>query len=376
MSDGVLPSMLKVISNRIRRNTIQLLDEKRRTYLELLISSGLDVDRHCGWFNYHLRVLLDEGVITKNEDQYLLTDYGKGIARLLDTMEGESQKLFQKEATSMKKELRIDFHNCIDLDPKRPSFQTADVLVKRLDKYGFGMSMIMPNPLDTLTKIEEPNNIILEAIKDYPKHFVGFCCVNPFFKRKAVKEIERCINLGFKGIGEIVPDMFQGSADFATLYKALSTLMRSIRHFDVPILFHVGDTDYARPREIEQIISEFPERTIIMGHMGSMKHMLDDVISVAKRHENVYLDTAFAFLDRETIDPDKDDPTTWSPSPDSHLLIRKAISEIGPERIIFGSVSFNDEEMERELKKIEAINLTAKEKRLIMGDNLARILKL
>lgn len=144
----------------------------------------------------------------------------------------------------------------------------------------------------------------------------------------------------------------------------------------MPILFHVGDYHYSTPKVIEKIISEFPEKTMIMGHMGSMKHLLDDVISIAKRHENVYLDTAFAFLDRETIDPDKDDPAIWSPSPDSHLLIRKAISEPGPERIIFRSVSFNDKQMERELKKIEAVNLTVKEKKLIMGENLARILKL
>jgi len=375
MSGKELPSMLKVISNRIRRNTIQLLNNGARTYLELLVSCGLDADRHCGWFNYHLGVLLDEDIITKNGDQYILTDYGKGTARLLNTIEGETHRLFPKDVTPMKKELVIDFHNCIDTNPDRISFQTADTLVKRLDKYGFEMSMIMPNPLETLTKIEEPNDLIYEAMKNYPKRFIGFCCVNPFFKDKAVKEIERCFDLGFKGIGEIVPDMYQDSADFATVYKALITLIGKIRHIDVPILFHVADTPYARPKEIENIISEFPEKTIIMGHMGSMKHMLDDVISVAKRHENVFLDTAFAFLDRETIDLDKDDPATWVPSPDSHLFIRKAISELGPERIIFGSVSFNDEAMERELKKIEAVKLTGKEKKLIMGENLARILK-
>ena len=57
-------------------------------------------------------------------------------------------------------------------------------------------------------------------------------------------------------------------------------------------------------------------------------------------------------------------------------MIRKAISELGPERIIFGSVSFNDEQMQRELRKIEALNLTVKERKLIMGGNLARMLKL
>ena len=72
--------MLKVISNRIRRETIQLLNKEARTYLELLVSCGLDVDHHCGWFNYHIGVLLDNGIIAKNEDQYTLTDYGRDTA--------------------------------------------------------------------------------------------------------------------------------------------------------------------------------------------------------------------------------------------------------------------------------------------------------
>jgi hypothetical protein len=104
MSGEVLPSVLKVISNRVRRNTIQFLNEEKLTYLELLISCGLNPERHCGWFDYHLGVLLDEGVVTKEGDQYLLTEFGTGIARLLQTIEGESHRLFQKEVTTLKKE--------------------------------------------------------------------------------------------------------------------------------------------------------------------------------------------------------------------------------------------------------------------------------
>jgi predicted TIM-barrel fold metal-dependent hydrolase len=211
-------------------------------------------------------------------------------------------------------------------------------------------------------RIEEPNNLIFEAVSKCPKRFIGFCCVDPLFKNKAVKEIERCISLGFKGIGEIALDLYQASTDLTTMVKATTNLIRNIEHVDVPILFHVGDYHYSTPKVIEKIISEFPEKTTIMGHMGSLKHLLDDVISIAKRHENDYLDAAFAFLDRESIGPEKDDPAIWSPSPDSCRSIRKAISELGPERMIFGSVSFSDEEMQRELKKIEAANLTVKEK--------------
>lgn len=104
VSSEMLPSVYKVVSNRIRRKMIQLLRLEKMTYLELLISTGLDWNRHHGWFDYHLKVLLDERIITREEDQYLLTDSGKGIARLLDTIEGESQKLFRKEVKPMKME--------------------------------------------------------------------------------------------------------------------------------------------------------------------------------------------------------------------------------------------------------------------------------
>lgn len=47
----------------------------------------------------------------------------------------------------------IDAHNHIDNNPERETYQTADVLVKRLDKCGLDMSVITPNPVYTRTKI-------------------------------------------------------------------------------------------------------------------------------------------------------------------------------------------------------------------------------
>jgi len=245
----------------------------------------------------------------------------------------------------------IDAHNHLDNDRKRETFQTADILVERLNRFEIDMSVIMPNPLDTVTRIEEPNNLIFEAMKKYPERFIGFCCVNPFFKDKAVKEIERCLNSGFKGIGEIVPDAYQISANDG----ALVSLLRDIENFGIPILFHVGDTPYCRPKVIESIISELPENVIIMGHMGTWKHLLNDVISIAKRYKKVYLDTA----DVKSSD-----------------MIKKALDEVGAEKILFGSDSFSHEEMQGELQKIELLGLTNKEKKLIMGENVARLLKL
>jgi len=245
----------------------------------------------------------------------------------------------------------VDAHNHLDDDRKRGTFQTADILVKRLDRFGIDTSVIMPNPLDTITGIDEPNNLILEAVKKYPERFIGFCCVNPLFKDKAVREIERCLNLGFKGIGEIVPDVYEVSADDETIIS----LIRKVENFDLPILFHVGDTPYCRPRVIEKVILNLPENVIIMGHMGAWNRLVDDVISIAKRFEKVYLDTAHV---------------------GSVAMMKKALDELGAERIVFGSDSFTDEEMQTELHRIEVLALAKREKNLIMSENIVRLLKL
>lgn len=245
----------------------------------------------------------------------------------------------------------IDVHTHLDNDPYRETFQTAHTLVNRLDKYGMDASVIMPNPLDSVQRIEYPNNLILEAIRKYPNRLIGFCCVNPLFKARAVKEVERCLNLGFKGVGEIVADTWQIPADD----ELLISLIRSLDRFDVPILVHSSDTRYSSPEVIGRLVSEFPEKKMIIGHMGTWNRLVDEVISIAKRYKKVYLDTAFA---------------------ESSEMIRKAIAELGAERILFGSDSFKDEELEKEMGKIKALNLTAREKRLIMGENAARLLVL
>ncbi|MHA2358466.1 MAG: winged helix-turn-helix domain-containing protein, partial [Candidatus Heimdallarchaeaceae archaeon] len=139
MNDEILPSIYKVVSNRIRRRMIQLLSQEKLTYLELLISTGLEPDRHHGWFDYHLKVLLDEGILTKEDDQYLLTNYGEGISRLLDSIKGESQRIFGREVNRLKERIKmrskapiitmeeiVGGKMTIVLDPHQPLWQQGE----------------------------------------------------------------------------------------------------------------------------------------------------------------------------------------------------------------------------------------------------------
>ncbi|NIM45820.1 MAG: amidohydrolase family protein [Nitrososphaeria archaeon] len=96
----------------------------------------------------------------------------------------------------------------------------------------------------------------------------------------------------------------------------------------------------------------FPDVTIIVGHMGEVDYTIDDV-KAAKKCENVMLETS------------------WT----SKTGIEYAAQEIGADRIIMDSdVPYGHPAIE--LKKIELLKIPEEEKALIRGMNLARILRL
>ena len=49
----------------------------------------------------------------------------------------------------------------------------------------------------------EANDYILESAKAFPDRLIPFCTVNPALGDIAIKELERCADLGARGIGEL-----------------------------------------------------------------------------------------------------------------------------------------------------------------------------
>lgn len=65
----------------------------------------------------------------------------------------------------------------------------------------------------------------------------------------------------------------------------------------MPFFTHVGHTGPLRPSEvgrpvpyIDQIALDFPELTIVCGHIGYPR--TEEMIAVARKHDNVYIDTS------------------------------------------------------------------------------------
>jgi len=80
---------------------------------------------------------------------------------------------------------------------------TADELIESMDSEGIDISIILNIGWTTQELCIETNDYIMEAIARFPKRLIGFGSVQPRFPGSAIKEMERCVQGGLRGIGEI-----------------------------------------------------------------------------------------------------------------------------------------------------------------------------
>lgn len=196
---------------------------------------------------------------------------------------------------------------------------------------------------------DEANAFISESMRQESDRILGFIRVNPHQMEHSLEAIERGVKEeGFCGIklhprNEAFPI---NSEEFGY------PIAEAAAELDVPILIHTGEPDtygYAQPTLVGDLADAFPDVKLIIGHMG--KRLCEDAILVGKWFENIILDTSFR----------------------SHRDIARAVDKVGADRVIYGSdMPFGIPEVE--MKKIEVADIGEEEKRLVLGESMARIL--
>jgi len=237
-----------------------------------------------------------------------------------------------------------------------------------------------------------------------------------FDGEQAAKEIEPFLKMPeVKGVGEWPLMIAGGMESWPELWTKYRPIMDVIEESDKAVLFHTGVDPYpimhlrtdekgepiikksgkpaigasramyfSNPVFIDDVATEYPDTPILIGHIGVQGFYYfgsyaDMALLVAARHENVYLETSsapFEVVEKAVLDP-----------------------AIGPERVIYGSdspapygyykyrgedrVSYMKQPPERladhmcyDLAVIDRLPITDREKAMIRGENLAKVLKL
>jgi predicted TIM-barrel fold metal-dependent hydrolase len=206
-------------------------------------------------------------------------------------------------------------------------------------------AVLFPPSTDQLPR----NRELLEALDGFPDRdrFVPCAYINPNLYG-AVEALETAVDqYGFGGM-KLMPTIHRYNVDSLVAHP----VMGKANDLGVPVTIHSsGEGGY--PRLIAKLADAFPDVPIIMDHSG-YRYFQAEALETGRGHENVYFGLSLV-----------SEPG----------YIDRIASEVGADRLIFGSNAQGG------IPRIgvmvfEYTGLTEEEKRLALGENLARLLKL
>ena len=238
----------------------------------------------------------------------------------------------------------VDGHLHIGGPPERRG--SVEDILALMEEHRVERAVAFPAP-----GLRPDNAGLARTIARSPDRFVGFAWINPHLGQEALDELERMVrDHGFRGI-KFQPILHA----FQPMSAMVHALMRKAADLGIAALFHSGHAPYSLPWEIGEVAELFPTVPVIMDHMGlQWMGYVDAAIRVAKRLPNVILGTTGMVF---------------------HTKIRQAVREVGADRVVFGS----DAPMVHpgpEILRVQSAGLTPDEERMVLRDNMLRLIKL
>ncbi|OBG34938.1 MULTISPECIES: amidohydrolase family protein [Mycolicibacter] len=145
-----------------------------------------------------------------------------------------------------------------------------------------------PNGMDLVSNAE-----VAEWVAAHPNRFAGLATVDLDRPMEAVRELRRRVrDDAFVGL-RVVPWLWNAPPTDRRYYPLFAECVE----LGVPFCTQVGHTGPLRPSEtgrpipyIDQVALDFPELVIVCGHVGYP--WTEEMVAVARKHENVYIDTS------------------------------------------------------------------------------------
>lgn len=235
----------------------------------------------------------------------------------------------------------IDAQNLVHEDLQNPK-----ELLEKMGKVGIGKCVIYckyGNFYD--------NRYTAFVVNNYPDRFIGFAYINPK-EDYALEKLEESINnLGLRGI-VLNPKDDEYSLGIGG-HSLLDPIFSYCSKKNIPIIVYgQGDSVFTLPYQFEEVASSYPKLILIMTDLG-MFGGYGDAQEVLRRNHNLFATTG----------------TTTSSEINIALKIARS------DKILLGT-NTPYECFEVELKKIEIAIPNTFDKKLILGQNIEKILGL
>lgn len=233
-------------------------------------------------------------------------------------------------------------------------------LLQAMDRDSVDYSVVCGFPWKDPALCREGNDYLLHCQRQYPHRIIPFACLSLSSARQAQKELERCLSLGMRGIGELA---FYGRGIFPSDVRRLGSMISPLSGLRIPFLLHVNEpVGHEYPGKslktlhpIYQLLLLLPEVNVILAHWGGGFFFYELMPEVARIAQRVFYDTAAS-------------PFLYRPE-----IYSVAVKIIGADRILFGS-DFPLLSPGRYFRELERVGLPGQAQRNIKGLNAKHLL--
>ena len=225
------------------------------------------------------------------------------------------------------------------------------------------MAVVFDVDAETTSGERMSNDEVADLVGRSDGRLIGFASVDPWKGRGAIRELERCVELGMRGA------KFQPITQaFAIHDQRFYPLWDACQSLGLPIIVHTGTTgigagapggrglklEYGRPvPAIDTVAADFPKLTIIASHFAWPWHL--ELMAVARHKGNVYVDLS-----------------GWAPRYIPAEVLQYCNSVI-PDKFLFGS-DFPLLSADRWLEEFEKLELKDHVRPKVLYENACRIL--
>ena len=195
------------------------------------------------------------------------------------------------------------------------------------------------------------NDITAALVAEHPDRFIGFAYVSPLMPETVVPELERAID----ELGLIAIKLYPPYVGIPLSQELWSPIYQFANERELVVIWHTGIEAGSAPKYIADVAPRYPQAIFVAGHSGNCPPLRRQAIDVARAHPNVYLETCSTFR---------------TPG-----VIEQLVQEAGADRVLFGSdIPLMDPRAQ--LGKIITADISDEAKRLVLGQNARRILRL
>jgi hypothetical protein len=198
-------------------------------------------------------------------------------------------------------------------------------------------------------RFRQDNDDVLKAVEHSRGKAFGFVYLNPKYPDESVAEFDRCVR-----DGPMVGVKLWIARECS--HESLDPICRRAAELEVPILQHTyfrtiqNLPGESTPADLAQLARRHPDVQMIAAHTGNDWERGVRAVRAAK---NVFAEVCGS------------DPTAG--------MVEMLVREVGPERVMYGSDA-PGRSYASQLAKVQGAEISDRDKRLILGGNIERVL--